>query len=53
MNAIKIDNEETDVETIMEIKEILDTEMEYIFEKLLAKEQCKNGIERVPQVRKN
>ncbi len=43
MNTIKIDNEETDVETIIETKEILITEMDYIFEKLLAMEQRING----------
>ncbi len=39
MNTIKTDNGEQDVETLIEKKEILMTEMEYIFEKLLTKEQ--------------
>ncbi len=51
MNTIKIDNEETDVETVIERKEILMTEMEYIFEKLLAKEQRTKWNQAGSQVR--
>ncbi len=38
MSKITTDNEETDVETLIERKEILMTELEYIFEKMLTKE---------------